>query len=135
VCSSANVPRSGSGDSVGRSTEHQTEVEPGAFAHGATIVTAVQQGRFSDGGASDIGWATSQDSWLTWTHGSLPGVTTYVGGTYDRASDPTVAYDAARGAWLIASLGIIGTSGAAVMVSPSTDGGLTWPPPVMRRPA
>jgi hypothetical protein len=65
----------------------------------------------------------------------LPGVTTYVGGTYDRASDPTVAYDAAHGTWLIASLGIIGTSGAAVLVCPSTSGGLTWQPPVMRRTA
>jgi BNR repeat-like domain len=124
------VPLSGSGDSVGHSTEHQTEAEPGAVAHGTTIVTAVQQGRFSDGGASDIGWATSPDSGLTWTHGSLPGVTTYVGGTYDRASDPTVAYDAFHGTWLIVSLGLIGAVGAAIQVSPSTDGGLTWQPPV-----
>src|SRR5216683_805899 len=38
---------------------HATEVEPDTFAHGSTVVTAFQVGRVFNGGASDIGWATS----------------------------------------------------------------------------
>src|SRR5205823_12740161 len=39
---------------------HATELEPDNFAFGSTVVSAFQSGRFSDGGASDIGWATSK---------------------------------------------------------------------------
>src|SRR5690242_20076228 len=71
------------------SSQHQTEVEPDTFAFGSTIVAAFQSGRFSDGGSSDIGWATSRDSGATWTKGFLPGITVYSGGgTFDRVSDP-----------------------------------------------
>ena len=39
--------------------QHKTEVEPDTFAFGSTIVSAFQVGRVFDGGASDIGFATS----------------------------------------------------------------------------
>src|SRR5206468_892420 len=39
--------------------QHGTEVEPSSFSSGRTIVTAFQVGRFFDGGASGIGFATS----------------------------------------------------------------------------
>jgi len=42
-------------------SNHKTEVEPGTFTFGSTIVSAFQQGRFFDGGGSDIGFATSTD--------------------------------------------------------------------------
>src|SRR5260370_1779664 len=38
---------------------HQTEEEPDTFAVGSTIVSAFQVGRFHNGGAADIGFATS----------------------------------------------------------------------------
>jgi hypothetical protein len=50
-------------------------VEPDSFAFGSTIATAVQTGRFDNGGASNINWATSTDAGATWTAGSLPGPT------------------------------------------------------------
>src|ERR1700693_4082175 len=77
-------------------SQHQTEVEPGMYSYGSTIVAAFQAGRFSDRGSSNIGWATSIDGGMTWQHGFLPGTTKYVGGPYDRITDPTVAYDVAH---------------------------------------
>src|SRR5690242_21373481 len=40
-------------------SRHATEVEPGAFAFGSTIVSAFQVARISAGGGADIGFATS----------------------------------------------------------------------------
>jgi len=39
-----------------KTSNHKTEVEPDTFAFGNTIVSAFQQGRFFDGGGSDIGF-------------------------------------------------------------------------------
>ena len=114
---------------------HATEVEPDTFASGSTIVAAFQVGRFEDGGASNVGWATSTDGGKTWTNGFLPAITKLATppGPYDRDTDPSVAYDAKHGAWMISSLPLTtggGLRGAAVVVSRSTDGGLTWGDPV-----
>jgi hypothetical protein len=109
-------------------SQHRTQVEPDSFAFGSTIVSAFQSGRFFSGGASDIGWATSTDNGHTWTNGFLSGITTFEGnGPYERASDPSVAYDARHGVWLVASLAFSdSTSASAVVVSRSVDGGVTW---------
>src|SRR5712691_12733521 len=71
-------------------SQHQTEVEPDSYSYGSTIVAATQVGRFADGGASNIGWATSTDKGTTWKNGFLPGTTVYATppGSYDRLSDP-----------------------------------------------
>src|SRR5579859_151322 len=115
-------------------SQHKTEVEPDTFSFGSTIVSAFQVGRFTNGGSSNTGFATSTNSGASWTNGFLPGITKIVNpaNPYDRISDPTVAYDASHNVWLIAGLAITGTSvlGAAVIVNRSTDGGLTWSNPV-----
>lgn len=116
-------------------SQHATEVEPDTFAFGNTIVSAFQVGRFFDGGASDIGFATSNDGGATWTHGFLPGLTTFSSpaGSFNRVSDAAVAFDAQDNVWMISSLAIRDTSGvvgAAVLTSRSTDGGRTWSNPV-----
>jgi hypothetical protein len=72
----------------------------------------------------------TQERWRAWTSGTLPGLTTFVGGPHDRISDPSVAYDAKHDVWLVSSLALVGTNGAAVVTSRSTDGGLTWSNPV-----
>ena len=114
-------------------TNHQTEVEPDTFANGSTIVSAFQVGRIFDGGACAIGFATSTNNGASWTSGLLPGITKYAGaGPNDRATDASVAYDAAHGAWLVSSLTLLesgGVHGNAVVTSRSTDGGLTWGAP------
>jgi hypothetical protein len=112
--------------------QHATEVEPHMLAYGSTLVAAFQTGRIAPGGATAIGWATSTNGGTTWTHGFLPGLTKGDGnGPYDAASDPAVAYDAKHGVWMIASLPISNTSQTpAVVVSRSTNGGITWQRPV-----
>ncbi len=111
-------------------TNHHTEVEPDTYSNGSTIVATFQVGRVSDGGSCDIGFATSTNNGGAWTNGLLPGTTTFEGGTYDRISDPSVAFDASHNTWLISSLALTGASGAAVLVSQSTNGGTTWANPV-----
>uniref|UniRef100_A0AAU2VG83 Exo-alpha-sialidase n=1 Tax=Streptomyces sp. NBC_00003 TaxID=2903608 RepID=A0AAU2VG83_9ACTN len=113
-------------------SQHATELEPDTFAHGNTVVASSQVGRFSDGGASDIGWNTSTDGGTTWQHGMLPGITTYQGGgSWARVSDPAVAYDAKHGTWMVAGLVIdTNVNGAGVTVSRSADG-LSWQNPVL----
>src|SRR5207302_11457461 len=86
-------------------TNHHTEVEPDTFSNGSTIVAAFQVGRIYDGGACAIGFATSTNNGATWTQGLLPGITKYSGGgPNDRATDASVAYDAAHNVWLVSSL-------------------------------
>lgn len=111
---------------------HATQVEPDTFAFGSTIVAAFQSGRFHDGGASDIGWATSTNGGRSWKHGFLPGLTFQVDPTspYERVSDASVAFDARHGVWMISSIPI--TAGGVVptvFVSRSSDG-LHWSNPV-----
>jgi len=100
--------------------QHETEVEPSAFAWGSTIVSAFQVGRFSDGGAAAIGWATSTDGGSRWRHGTIPTA------PYSRVSDSVVAYDAAHQEWLVAVLGV-GPRVLDVAISRSPNG-LTWSP-------
>jgi Neuraminidase (sialidase) len=120
-------------------SQHATQVEPDSFAFGSTIVTAVQTGRFFNGGASNINVATSTDGGATWVSTGLPGLTNNPppgGGTFDRVSDPVVAYDARHGVWMVSTLPLIGRSStvsptaAGVYTSRSTDGGLTWGNPI-----
>jgi hypothetical protein len=112
---------------------HATQVEPDTFAFGSTIVMAAQTGRFNDGGASDIAYATSTDNGATWRGGNLRGITTFAGGTFNRVSDAAVAYDARHNVWMISTLPLSESGGVhapAVLTSRSTDGGLTFGNPV-----
>jgi len=113
------------------SSQHKTQVEADSFAFGNTIVATFQTGRFDNGGSSNLGWATSTNSGRTWTTGMLPGTTVYEGGPWSRMSDPAVAYDPEHDVWMISGLAIdASASGAAILTSRSTDGGLTWQNPV-----
>jgi hypothetical protein len=123
-----------SSDTFTNSTsQHATQVEPDTFSFGSTIVMAAQTGRFTDGGASDIAFATSTNNGATWTGGNLPGITRFAGGGFDRVSDAAVAYDPRHNVWMVSSLALSesgGIHGAAVLTSRSTDGGHTWSNPV-----
>src|SRR5690349_21483789 len=86
-------------------TNHQANVEPDSFSNGSTIVAAYQVGRIYDGGACAIGFSTSTNNGASWTSGLLPGLTKYAGGgTFARATDAAVAYDAQDNVWMISSL-------------------------------
>jgi hypothetical protein len=115
------------------SSFHQVELEPDTFSFGSTIVGAFQTGRFTDGGANNIGWATSTNNGVSWTNGFLPSTTVFAtpAGPWARISDPSVAYDPKHNVWIIAGLAIDNTvTGKAVLASRSLDGGLTWQAPV-----
>jgi len=117
-------------------SQHRTQVEPDSFGYGNTVVTTFQTGRFvNGGGASNIGWATTTNAGRTWTTGVLPGTTVYQGGPWSRISDPAVAYDPLHDVWMISTLAFgLGLtpfgSPTGILVSRSTDGGLTWQQPV-----
>ena len=117
-------------------SQHRTEVEPDTFAFDQTWVSAFQVGRFFNGGASDIGFATSIDAGNHFQQGFLPGVTTFSqpAGPYDRASDPSVAFDLRDHVWLISYLAIHQPPGQPtgvvdVLASRSFDG-VHWDLPV-----
>jgi len=116
-------------------SNHKTQVEPDTFAFGNTIVSVFQSGRFFDGGASNIGFATSTNGGETWTHGFIPSSTVNATppGIYLRASDASVAFDSKHNVWMTSWLGILNpaTGPVDVLVSRSTDGGLTFGAPVV----
>ena len=109
--------------------QHATVVEPDAVAVGSRVVATFQVGRYFGGSAGAIGFATSTDTGRTWRSGLLPGITqvTSTPGPSNAASDPSVAYDAAHGRWLIATL-VNTNDESAIYVSGSADG-LTWEGP------
>jgi len=117
---------------------HETEVEPDSFAWGDTIVTTFHVARRPGSigwGSADVGFSTSTDGGKTWTSGYLPGLTVnYEDGAYGAAADPSVAYDAKHGVWMISTLPLVGLNGNSqyigdVAVSLSKDG-LTWGNPI-----
>ena len=111
-------------------SQHQTEVEPDNAAAGSTVVNVFQVGRIFGGAAANIGFATSRDGGRTWRSGFLPGLTvnSRPAGDFPVVSDPSVAYDALHGTWLVVSLAVAGDR-SAVLVSRSRDG-LNWSAPV-----
>lgn len=117
--------------------QHSTEVEPAVAGYGTTVVAAFQVGKYSARpGSAAIGWATSTNGGTTWAHGLLPGLTTATtpAGPYPGAADSSVAYDAASGTWLIASVAVVASGGGytegALTVSRSSDG-RSWSNPVV----
>jgi hypothetical protein len=129
-----SVDRFTNNDSV-----HRTEVEPDSFSWGSTIVSAFHVARRPGNvgwGSADVGFATSTDGGLTWKFGVLPGLTVnFKNGTYGAAADPSVAFDARHGQWLISTLPLVGLDGSNgligdVAVSRSTDG-LHWGNPIL----
>jgi len=130
--------RISSDDLTNSDSDHMTEVEPHSFAWGNTLVSAFHVARRPGSigwGSGDVGWATSTDGGTTWRHGDLPGLTVnFKGGTYGAAADPSVAYDAKHGQWLISTLPLAGLSCCSligdVAVSRSSNG-LTWGNPIL----
>jgi len=125
-------------DLTNTDSDHKTEVEPHIFGYGSTMVSAFHVARRPGTigwGSGDIGYSTSTDGGKTWKYGDLPGLTiNYAGGTYGAAADPSVAYDAKHGVWMISTLPLAGLNGNSgligdVAVSLSPDG-LTWGNPV-----
>src|SRR5262245_31328677 len=122
--------RLSSDPSTNPASQHETAVEPDSSAFGSTVVATFQLGRFEEGAASNVGFATSTDAGRTWRAGVLPGLTgeSKPTGRENRVSDPAVAYDALHGTWLISTLGV-GAGAYDILVSRSRDG-VRWSAPV-----
>src|SRR5882724_674554 len=95
------------------------------------LTATFQEGRFAEGGAVDCGYSISQDGGLTWTRALIPGITTTVGGTFLRATDPVAGIDLGGIIYLntIATIDPA-TTMSSVLLSRSTNGGATFDPPV-----
>jgi len=103
--------------------QHETQVEPSAFAWGTTVVAAFQSGRIARGGAAALVFATSADAGAHWRSGALPQ------GRYTTVSDPVVAYDAAHGLWLGVGLG--SAPGVLDVYVVRSRDGVAWTGPVV----
>lgn len=96
-------------------------------------VAAYQAGRHEFGAAQYNGYATTFDGGVTWEVGVLPNLT--VGGTYDRASDPVVAFGSEEGLVYALSLLVKTLDPESLLfatdlgISVSTDSGRTWSDP------
>ncbi|WP_158850195.1 sialidase family protein [Saccharothrix deserti] len=103
------------------------------------LIGVYQQDRISTGGANGLGTSVSDDGGATWTQlgvGTLPTFSRCAGaapgsvGDYERATDPWVTFGVDGHAYQM-SLSFNDTRDLAnaMLVSESTDGGLTWGPP------
>jgi hypothetical protein len=94
------------------------------------IVAVYQEGRFRNGAAVDIGFATSLDGGRTWVHGNMPHLTQAVGGEWERASDPAVAFGPDHAVYVNSLVVSFHAGVSGMAVQRSTDGGRTWSDPV-----
>jgi hypothetical protein len=114
-------------------SNQRAQAEPHIVRHPTqpdTLLATFQEGRFTNGGAVDCGYAVSYDGGLTWTRALIPFVTTVVGGIYPRATDPVAGID--RQGWMyLNTLGSLDNSFglSALLLSRSTNGGVSFDPP------
>ena len=114
------------------------EVEPSLAINplnANNVVASWQQDRWSNGGSQGIVSASSFDGGTTWTtrplaYSRCAGGSVANGGDFDRASNPWTAYSR-NGAAQQLALAFTGTvfgagSQSAMLVSRSTDNGVTW---------
>jgi hypothetical protein len=118
-----------------------SEVEPWVDVNPTNsdnIVGAWQQDRWSNGGARGLVAGVSMNGGNNWQSVVIPGLTTCSGGTFQRATDPWLTFAPNGDLYHISlSLDIDTPPGApggfgpnALLVSKSTDGGLTWSEPI-----
>jgi hypothetical protein len=113
-------------------SEPDTLVEPDVAVSPVDpdIAVAVSHdGRFPDGGAVGIGYAWTHDGGRTWRHAPLPGLTVATGGTFERASDPVVAFGP-DGTVYVSTLLLSAPCSSGIAISRSTNGGRTFQRPL-----
>jgi hypothetical protein len=86
--------------------------------------------RFAAGAAVDISYAWTHDGGAHWHHAPIPKLTTAVGGAWQAASDPVVAFGP-DGSVYVSALVLGSGCTTGVTVSRSVDGGATFAPPVV----
>lgn len=118
-----------------------SEVEPWVDVNPTNpnnIVATWQQDRWSNGGARGLVVGVSFNGGATWTSVPVPSITDCTNGKFQRATDPWLSF-APNGHLYHMSLALDidtppnregGFGPNAMLVSKSTDGGLTWAPPI-----
>ena len=122
-----------------------SEVEPYVDVNpndGANLIGAWQQDRWSNGGSRGNVVGASLDNGATWQiisqtkNSQCTGGTAENGGDYQRASDPWVTISPNGNAYLMSlstdedPTSVFGVNPDAMLVSKSTNGGLTWSDPI-----
>lgn len=130
------------GSAVNGTNFSGAEVEPSVAINPRNpqnLIGFWQQDRWSNGGAHGLVGAASFDGGQTWARQSPPfsrcgGGTAANGGNYARASDPWVSFGPDGTAYAIAlsfdGAVLMAGSDSAMLVSRSSDGGLTWGAPI-----
>ncbi len=109
-----------------------SEVEPWLDvnpANPANLGGAWQQDRWNNGGARGLVAGRSLNGGLTWATAPIPGLTKCAGGAYDRATDPWVSFAPNGDAYQLALVFNAADFDHGLLVSKSTDGGLTYGAP------
>jgi hypothetical protein len=110
----------------GTSMEPDIAVNP---RDGRNIVAEWQQDRWSNGSSRGPVAAVTHDGGRTWREVVIPGFTKCGGGSYDRSTDQWLAFDTRGDLYASALVFDSASATAAILVSKSTDGGLTWSAP------
>jgi hypothetical protein len=117
-------------DSAAQPATHAEPYIDASLSSPANLIGVWQENRFANGGARAIGYAASSDGGQSWSGGLIPNSTRAAGGTWERASDPWVAFGPGNKAYFVSLLFNESNPDSAVGVSVSSDGGLTWGDPV-----
>lgn len=94
------------------------------------IVGGYQQDRWEGGGSRGDMTSVSLDGGLTWRQVVIPGVVKCAGGPFDRSTDPWLSFAPDGTLWFVSQAFDVFDSRTGMLVSKSTDGGLTWSAPV-----
>lgn len=96
------------------------------------LTATFQEGRFTDGGAVDVGFSITHDGGLTWSRALLPNLTFASGGPFFRATDPVTAYDLAGNIYISTDAATdTNFNNGVIAVSKSSDGGASFASPVV----
>ena len=95
------------------------------------VLATFQEGRYSDGGARNNGYAVSEDGGFTWKRRLNPKLTIINGGPYFRATDPVGGINREGDLFLNSLVAIdFNFDKGRLVVQRSSDRGATWAAPV-----
>jgi hypothetical protein len=130
-CTADDVP--GQIEAIGDRNFLHSEVEPWIDVNPRNplnVVGGYQQDRWEFGGSRGNVTSVSKDGGASWTQVVIPGVTKCQGGPFDRATDPWLSFGPTGDLWFVSQAFDIFSTRTGMLVSKSTDGGLTWGAPV-----